>query len=702
MPTVPIARNTVGIAQTTDAKLQAADFQPGGEMVGRAIEGLGEQGSRLAQAQHQYQERVNDWQDDAATKEAVNHVNGFYSDRGYTGSDPFFQKSGKAALEARPQFDKDLDTSISQARVGLKNDRQRRMFDDAVTPQRNAWGMQIATHAQKEARTYDDDQSVASIENTGELFRNTWISDPKHGLDQLATGVGQIEHRGEINGWSPERVGLEKLKFTSGAWKDVGTRLAYEGGADGPKLAETLVEKYGTAMTSDDRETVLTHARVQTNALEAEQRRQEAEDRRAAREAKQDARDRAQSVYRNIHDGVYVEPKALAAAIADAKTAADPALAEGLRQGGLQNSLTQQFADASPAELQDIVNEKSAEITRAHGKVSPDLIVERDHLQKLLDQSSAELRSDPMSWGAKHLGLALGALNFNQPDSINSRVDAAKRVHRATGAAMAPFTNEEAAQYATVANTGSVKEKTALAMSLAKLGPLALAGAQQVAPNNAGFQNLVGLASHQNRNVGASRVNQVVAGTEALKTMPKLIKRDEAVQQFNQFLGQSLMFLPTVKEGVLSNAAAIFANESAENGHAEWQQAKPRWYAAVNSALGAYTKNGVQYGGLSTFNGAATVLPENMSEADFEGRVSRATGTALRAAQNGVPVHTDGSSPTASDVKRMQWVPARDGVYRLTDGAGFLSTNEGGFYEIDVRKLSTLDAQLAAHGYHRY
>jgi hypothetical protein len=36
----------------------------------------------------------------------------------------------------------------------------------------------------------------------------------------------------------------------------------------------------------------------------------------------------------------------------------------------------------------------------------------------------------------------------------------------------------------------------------------------------------------------------------------------------------------------------------------------------------------------------------------------------------------------------MQWVPSGDGVYRLTDGNGFLKTKQGDFYEIDVVKLN--------------
>jgi hypothetical protein len=220
--------------------------------------------------------------------------------------------------------------------------------------------------------------------------------------------------------------------------------------------------------------------------------------------------------------------------------------------------------------------------------------------------------------------------------------------------------------------------------------------------NNPAFLNLVGLASHSNRGVAMSRVNQVVAGYEALKTKPKLIDKNVAVQQFNEFTGNALQFLPSVKAGVLSNAQALLASDADEHGYSEWSDAQSRWYAVTNSALGAYMKDGKQIGGLHQFNGGVTVLPEDMSETEFDARISRSHGPEFRKAQNGDPVYANDQSPTATDLKRMQWVPIRDGVYRITDGHGFLHTKAGDFYEVDIRKLpSDLDTQLASHGYVR-
>lgn len=408
---------------------------------------------------------------------------------------------------------------------------------------------------------------------------------------------------------------------------------------------------------------------------------------RETRQARDDAKDRASSVYRNIQDGVPVEDSALAEAMNDARLAGDEALVEGLRQGGLKNGLTRQYASASPIELQNRVNELSVEIQQQGDKVKPDLIVERDHLQTLLGKTTTALKTDPLSFGATNLGLDVGVLNLNDVSSISKRIDVANAVSRRTGAPARVMTNEEAAVQAPILRTGSIEQKTKLVMALTHFGPYALDAARQIDPNDSGFHGLVGLATHRNKGVAMSRVTQVITGQEVLKTKPKLIDNTSANRQAQALLGDSLRFFPVSRQGIMSNARAILAAESDERGYSEWGEASKRWFAALNSALGAYSRGGEQIGGLHEFNGAVTILPEDMSETEFEARVSRAQGAQIRAAQNGSPLYGNGRMATASEVKKMMWVPARDGVYRLTDGSAFLTTEGGRYYEIDARKL---------------
>jgi len=685
MPSVPLAQNTVGLAEVTDTKLQPADFGAAGAYVGGAIDKVGQAGSDFAGELAKRNEETAALHDNAATKQAATAASGYYAEQGYTGADPYFSKDGKDALLARPAFEKGLDDAIATARSGLKTPRQQTMFDEAMGEQRQQWGIQIAEHADKETKQYDADETTSRAGMSKELAVATAITDPVHSDEQIATGLSEVANLGKLNSWGPDQLKLESLKYTSGTYKDIGTRLANEGGDNGPKLAEALVEKHGDAMTADDREAVLTHARVQTNALAAAQRQIEATTRRDVREAKSDARNRAITAAENIDLAIPMRPAEYATALNDAQASGDEGLVKRIQRGQFKNNLTQQYANATPAELQGRIDQLSAGVTKAGVDAKPGDVIERDHLQTMLNASNSELNTDPLSWGARHLGIAVAPLNLNDPASIAQRVSVSTLIANRTGHTPLPLHPEEIAAQSSILSEGTVQQKVGLAMKLSRFGPLAGAAAGQIT-NNPGFLNVVGLASHRNRGVAASRVNQVISGYEALKTRPKLIDKTMATQQFNGFVGNALQFLPTVKTGVLSNAQALLASEANDHGWAEWNDAQPRWFAAVNSALGAYSKDGHQIGGLHTFNGGTTVLPEDVSDTQFETHIAHAVGPGIRAAQNGTPTYANGKQATASDIKRMQWVPVRDGVYRLTDGNSFLHTDRG-FYEIDFRKL---------------
>jgi hypothetical protein len=674
----------VALQGATDARIRPANFSasPLGE-------GLQAAGGAVSQYVEQ-QTKLNDIHDEAATKEAATAVNAFWAENAFTGENAYFNSAGRAALDNRPDLEKSLDEHIKSVRQGLKTPRQQQMFDDAMTPQRMTWGVQISRHAEKETKTWAVGEAAARAGLSGEEAKRTYFVDPQEGENHIVTGLAEISARGELEGWGEERVRAERLSYESATRRDIGEALAYAG-PEGPMLAEKFVEAYSGAMTADDRDHVLTSARVVTNQQLAEQRRAEAEARRVEREARSDAKDRANSVYRNIQDGVPVDAATLAGAISDAKTADDPALVEGLRQGGLKNDLTMQYAGASPVEIQERVNQLSAEIASEGSKVQPDKIVERDHLQTLLGRANTAVSNDPLSWGAAALRIDPGRLDLNSGDSINRRIQVARQVARRTGGQIRVMTNEEAATFGPIVANGSVAQKSRLAVSLSRFGALADDAARQVAPNNAGFHNLVGIAGHPNSAVGMTRVSQILAGQEVLKSSPKIVDKNAAMRMFGDQTGQAFKFLPSVRNGVLDNAYALLAADANERGATEWPEAMgdkgSRWYAAFNSALGAYTKDGRQYGGLAKFNGGVTIVPEEMAVSEFEARIARARAAEFGKAQNGMPEYANGIVPSAAELRKLQWVPASDGVYRLSDGASFLMKRGGGFYEVDVRKL---------------
>jgi hypothetical protein len=514
MPVVPVARNLVNLPSPgVSARIDTPNMAAGGEMVGRAVQGLGADLAQVAQDQ----EVVSTIHDHAAVKEATNNVLQWFTQAGYTGPDAFFNKDGRDAVEGQPRISDGLDNLIKTTRAGLNDDRQRQMFDLAIGGQRADWATAISRHAATQEKVYDDGQSKALLTSASELAKAQYVSDPDAAEKQIDTGLAEISIYGAKNGMSREEIGAKQLEYASGIYKDVGANLAYVG-PDGPKLADALVEKHGGSMTADDRYAVSTHARTAQNALDAEQRRVEAEQRQLANEAKHDARDRASSAAASLDSGLPMNPKDYASAMSDARTAEDESLQRRLEQGQLKNTVLFSHQKDTPPQLQDTINQLSAKIAKDGTKADPNEIITRDALQQLYGHSSEQLRSNGLAWGAAHLGIAPQSLNINDPNSVNARVSLVGQISKRTGRDIAPFQPDEVAPFAQTWRSGDAAAKAGLVMRLSTFGALAPAAAQQIAPNDAGLLHLMSLASHSNKGVGASRVAQAMAGYEAMKT----------------------------------------------------------------------------------------------------------------------------------------------------------------------------------------
>jgi hypothetical protein len=724
MVRVPVARNTVDLPSPgISARVDTPNIGAGGEMVGRAMQGLGSELGQAANDQAQIgidrarqQREAQTFHDHAAVKEAANNVLQWYTEAAYTGPNAFFRKSGREAVEAQPMITDGLDNLIKQTRASLNDPRQQEMFDIAMVPQRSQWAVGISDHAAREEKAYDADQSKALLGSVGELARAQYVNDPNAAEKQIDTGLAEISIAGAKQGWSREQIGLEQLKFTSGIYKDVGANLAYAGG-DGPKLAQAMLDKHGASMTEDDRFAVATHARVAQNALDAEARRQEAEQRQLANEAKRDARDRATSAAANLDSGLPLDPKTYASAISDAQTSEDDGLLRRLQNGQLKNTTLFTHQHDLPGQLQAQVNDLSAKISRAGEKADPNDIIKRDALQQLYGHTTEQMKSNGLAWASSAMGAPPPQLNFNSAGSIGQRVDYVQQASRRAGQSLDPLQPSELAPLVQTWKQGDASTKAGMVMRLAEFGPLAAQAAQQVAQNDNGLLHLISLASHSNRGVAASRVTQAMAGYEAMKTegqvVGKIASNAQGQSQFNEWAGPALQFMPGARDGVYTVAKALLAQDAASHGWKDENDADSKaWYRAVNSALGAYNRGEVQYGGLAGFNGAQTVLPENMSLDELEGRLSRANDAQFKAAGNGDPVTGNGTALSAGDLKKMHLIPVDDGVYRLEAGGSFVHTKSGQPFEIDVRKLNAPGAhaaaqpsfaeQLVAHGYARY
>jgi hypothetical protein len=75
------------------------------------------------------------------------------------------------------------------------------MFDEAVKPQRIAWGIQVAQHAQKETTTWAAGVRRTAGESSAESAKLNYFRDPKLAETYIATGAHEVEAKGKLLGW---------------------------------------------------------------------------------------------------------------------------------------------------------------------------------------------------------------------------------------------------------------------------------------------------------------------------------------------------------------------------------------------------------------------------------------------------------------------------------------------------------------------
>jgi hypothetical protein len=339
-------------------------------------------------------------------------------------------------------------------------------------------------------------------------------------------------------------------------------------------------------MTDDTRQAILDKADASSSissrpSSAALRRKPSRRQRGAARQSRQ-----ASTAASNIDLGIPMKPDEYTAALTAARASGDEGLVKRIEVGQFKNSLSLQHQDDTPYQLQQRVNDLNASITKAGVNAKPEQVIERDHLTTMLGRSREQLKTNPMAWGAQHLGIDVPPLQLGNPDSVRQRINVVQTIAKRTGVPVSPLQPDEISQAQGVIAHGTTQDKVGLALKLSAFGSMATDAAEQVT-NNSGFINLIGLATHSNRGVAASRVNQIVTGYDVLKTKPKLIDKGQAQQQFDQYVGGALQFLPQVREGVMSNAQALLASQANEHGWNEWGQVDNRaWYRSVNSALG--------------------------------------------------------------------------------------------------------------------
>jgi hypothetical protein len=668
-----------GLVQRGDGVSQRFVAPDAGSGVGAGISDIGRAGQQFASVQDQLHAQL----DEAGAKEYdtnfVDHSNGVLHD----GPDAFFNKKGKDALLARQDVEDGLKTYATELVSKATTPRMKRMVQQTLDRRLVGIGSQVGSYTGQQTFEYNKDETAGRIAAATSAAGNSYL-DPEVAEQNIATLRTEAGNFASMNGMGPEAASAFTLSKLSAARKDIASRLIAED-PRGPEVGKAYLDKHAADFTSDDAQYLTHYVRTQQDYYQAQAHKAEVEARQEQRERVKADADTAEDVLRRARFGP-IPPDQMAAGLAAAQRAGKTGLAFELGNVAVTNKTKVVYQNATPAELQNRINELAPQ-TRGD---SPDPVVLAEHraLNDMLGQTREQLQHDPISWGAAHMGLPTAPLNWNDQRSLDGRMRNAQMISARTGVQPKILTDEETATLAGQAVSHDPKVQAGLVFQLAKLGPqFGTIAARQVAPSDDRFAGLVGLATVPNRGVAQALVSKALQGPEIIKAHPKIIDKNFD-SQFDGALGGLLRLMPGADRGVKEVAKNLLAANAAQNGKYESANSPTEVLASINGAFGGYNDHGVMRGGIGSHAGRPTVLPTGMSQDEFNLSIARSNGSQVLGASNGSPVWSNGKPiGSAKDLWGMELVPVGDGRYRLYNGAGYVTRKEGGFFELDVRKL---------------
>lgn len=173
--------------------------------------------------------------------------------------------TGKNAVDAYPQYAKDLQGLRKQMSEGLSNDASRRLFDAQTKTTMARTIFNGANHAATENRKYAAGASGARVEAYRE--QASQFPDDDTGFERgLRTVASEVRNtQAPLAGWSPEKVEQEVFKETSSMLSSRITGMA----RTDPFRATELLEKNRTRMAAADFEKVDRYVTGQRNTVGA-------------------------------------------------------------------------------------------------------------------------------------------------------------------------------------------------------------------------------------------------------------------------------------------------------------------------------------------------------------------------------------------------------------------------------------------------
>lgn len=607
--------------------------------------------------------------------------------------------SEKIALDSEFENDHDFDTAEqrygekltairTKASEKIKSPFGRSMFEEDVRPDAERGIAGIKAHifnGRKDLARANVTTTLAS--NLDSLLAATNEEDRIALLDSTRSMLGNAQASGFM---SAQEAAEQRLTLTEKYAKGrlslmpdteqvttLGTSL----------LAESADGKTGTFVDyipRDDRVTLMRSAEARLRAEESRLR--------AERKLEmQEQVDAAEEVARLITDGIPVPGETIDNAIAVAKTANKDALAYRLGVGKVRNNLTVEFTPATPDELQDDIDGLSAKIAAAGDNAKPEDVIARDHLVTMRDQKDKLLKTDPLEFAARAWGTRVPDLDWSNPQSIRQRGQLAASIAQRAGLpAPMPLRQAEVEDFKETMAKGA-GGKVQVMDQLRQFGPgMASAAARQLASADDPFTVAVALATSPFS--GREVARDVLTGADALAANPNVfndgnrnMRKERVDKLYGEFVTPALRLLPAELSNAVKEASVnIYAERMRRLNKGEYDE--PQWWVSVNRALGQFRDGtGTVRGGLAQHKGGLVMLPQGVSQQEFEGAL--ANPEALLKSGNGQAVWDNGAAVTTSQVGKLNLVADGNGTYRLTDGDGFISVKGGGAFRLDFMKL---------------
>lgn len=344
-----------------------------------------------------------------------------------------------------------------------------------------------------------------------------------------------------------------------------------------------------------------------------------------------------------------------------------------------------------------------------------------DVLEKLKTSMGQALAEDPLTWADRAGVTKVEPLAFGDPAnpaagptlaaSLAERVTDAVTVGKHYGIDPKFFTPAEADGFKKLLKDTPLAMPSLVSALSAGLGdatPKALAEISKEAPVLAQVAGLVHATGSQRVAVEVAEALDLRNQPGYKSALPTAAKLQSATAEL---IGGALGGDMSGQAEVFDTAAALFERRALARGidmdqfDVAGSPARETYLAALDEVLGATTRDGVKYGGVTEVNGSTTIAPPDIEAETLQDLLDNLAGDDLLfqpaiGTANGVRIGVD-------QIRNGTLVRVADGRYRIATGAIdagdplFVPSPAGGYFELDIRMLKKSQEGRDTGGYLR-